>query len=83
MKRLALHGALTSKFDDGAVTVVDELGLDAPKTSVLVGYLDALKATGRVLVVASGQRREPRPVGAQPARRVDHPAPTRSTSSTS
>jgi large subunit ribosomal protein L4 len=54
MKRLALHGALTSKFGDGAVKVVDELGLDEPKTRVLVGYLDALQATGRVLVVANG-----------------------------
>src|ERR1700752_2562578 len=32
MKRLALQGALTSKFDDGALRVVDDLGLDAPKT---------------------------------------------------
>ena len=54
MKRMALHGALTSKFDDGAVKVVDELSLDEPKTRVLMGYLDALQATGRVLVVASG-----------------------------
>ena len=54
MKRLALHGALTSKYDDGAVMVVDELGLDAPKTRDLVGYLEALKASGRVLVVATG-----------------------------
>jgi large subunit ribosomal protein L4 len=54
MKRMALHGALTSKFGDGAVKVVDELGLDEPKTQVLVGYLDALSATGRVLVVANG-----------------------------
>ncbi|MEA2678275.1 MAG: large subunit ribosomal protein [Chloroflexota bacterium] len=54
MKRIALHGALTSKFGDGAVKVVDELGLDEPKTRVLVGYLDALQATGRVLVVANG-----------------------------
>ena len=54
MKRLALHGALTSKFGDGAIKVVDELGMDEPKTQVLVGYLDALEATGRVLVVAIG-----------------------------
>src|SRR6188768_264025 len=54
MKRLALHGALTSKFDDGAIRVVDELGLDAPKTRELVGYFDALKAGGRILVIASG-----------------------------
>ncbi len=54
MKRLALHGALTSKFDDGAIRVVDELGLEAPRTRELVGYLDALTASGRVLVVATG-----------------------------
>ncbi len=54
MKRAALHGALTAKYTDGAVRVVDELGLDAPKTRDLAGYLDALKANGRVLVVATG-----------------------------
>src|SRR4051794_8677 len=54
MKRLALVGALTSKFDDGALRIVDDLALDAPKTRELVGYLDALKAGGRVLVVATG-----------------------------
>jgi large subunit ribosomal protein L4 len=54
MKRIALHGALTAKFDDGAVRVVDELGLEAPKTRELVGYLEALRASGRVLVVATG-----------------------------
>lgn len=54
MKRLALQGALTSKFGDGSIRVVDELGLEAPKTRELAGYLDALTATGRVLVVATG-----------------------------
>jgi large subunit ribosomal protein L4 len=54
MKRIALHGALTSKFGDGAVKVVDELGLDEPKTRVLVGYLDALETKGRVLIVSNG-----------------------------
>jgi large subunit ribosomal protein L4 len=54
MKRAALHGALTAKYGDGAIRVVDELGLDAPKTRDLAGYLDALGANGRVLVVATG-----------------------------
>lgn len=54
MKRLALHGALTSKFDDGAIRVVDELGLASPKTRDLVACFDALKAGGRILVVATG-----------------------------
>jgi large subunit ribosomal protein L4 len=55
MKRLALVGALTAKFGDGAIKVVQDLLLDNIKTSVLVGYLDALQATGRVLVVADGK----------------------------
>jgi large subunit ribosomal protein L4 len=54
MKRLALHGALTAKYGDGALRVVDELGLEAPKTRELAGYLTALQASGRVLVVATG-----------------------------
>ena len=54
MKRLALHGALTAKYGDGAVRIVDELGLEAPRTRELAGYLEALQASGRVLVVATG-----------------------------
>ena len=84
MKRLALRGALTAKFADGAVKVVEDLGLDEIKTRELVGYLDGLKADGRVLVVAAGTRRERSSCSARNLPRVDdHPAPTRSTSSTS
>jgi large subunit ribosomal protein L4 len=52
MKRLALRGALTSKFGDGAVRVVQDLAMDEPRTRELLGYLDALEAGGRVLVIA-------------------------------
>lgn len=53
MRRLALRGALTSKFDDGAVRVVEDLTMDEIQTRELVGYLVALNAsTGRVLVIA-------------------------------
>jgi large subunit ribosomal protein L4 len=55
MKRLALLGALTSKFDDGAVKVVEDLDMDAIKTRELVAYLDALGAHGRVVVVANAK----------------------------
>ena len=44
MKRSALQGALTAKFDDGAIKVVSDLALDAIKTRELVGYLEALQA---------------------------------------
>ena len=52
MKRLALRGALTAKFGDDAIKIIDTFGLEAIKTSDLVGVLAALDASGRVLVVA-------------------------------
>jgi large subunit ribosomal protein L4 len=55
MKRLALRGALTAKFGDEAIKVVDAFALDAIRTKDLVGVLSALEATGRVLVVAPGR----------------------------
>jgi large subunit ribosomal protein L4 len=54
MKRAALMGALTAKLGDGAIRVVDGFGVEAPKTRDLVGVLDAVKATGRILLVAPG-----------------------------
>lgn len=55
MKRLALRGALTAKFGDDAIRVIDTFGLEAIKTRDFVGVLAALKADGRVLVVAPGR----------------------------
>jgi large subunit ribosomal protein L4 len=52
MRRLALRGALTAKLGDEAIRVVDHFGLDGIRTSEIVGILAALKASGRVLVVA-------------------------------
>jgi large subunit ribosomal protein L4 len=55
MKRAALVGALTSKFDDGAVKVVSDLALDEIRTRQLVGHLQALEARGRILLVEDGK----------------------------
>jgi large subunit ribosomal protein L4 len=55
MKRLALRGALTAKFGDDAIRIIDTFGLDAIKTRDFVDVLAALKAGGRVLVVAPGR----------------------------
>jgi large subunit ribosomal protein L4 len=52
MKRLALRGALTAKFVDEQLKVIDTFGLEAIKTGELAGVLRALAADGRVLVVA-------------------------------
>src|SRR5690242_2433546 len=55
MKRMALRGALTAKFGDDAIKVVDTFGLEEIKTRELAGVLAALNAAGRVLVVAPGR----------------------------
>jgi large subunit ribosomal protein L4 len=52
MKRAALRGALSSKLSVGAVKVVQDLAMDAIRTRELMGYLEALAVSGRVLVVA-------------------------------
>ena len=54
MKRLALRGALTAKFGDEAIRVIDSFGLEAIRTKDFAGVLSALDAKGRVLVVAPG-----------------------------
>jgi len=55
MRRLALVGALTAKFDDGVIKVVSDLALDEIRTKVLVGHLAALQASGKILVVEDGK----------------------------
>ena len=55
MKRLALRGALTAKLADDAIRVVDRFGLEEIRTRELLAILAALKADGRVLVVAPGR----------------------------
>ena len=52
MKRLALRGALTAKFGDDAIRVIDAFGLEAIKTKELLGVLGNLKVAGRVLIVS-------------------------------
>jgi large subunit ribosomal protein L4 len=55
MRRLALVGALTSKFDDGVIKVVNDLDLADIKTKQLLGHLSSLEASGKVLVVEDGK----------------------------
>ena len=57
MRRIALRSALTAKFGDDAIRVVDHFGMDAePKTRAFAAVLQALGAgdghARRVLVVA-------------------------------
>jgi large subunit ribosomal protein L4 len=58
MRRLALVGALTAKFDDGAIKVIHDLSLDEIKTKQLLAHLSSLQAAGKVLVVEDGKNEE-------------------------
>lgn len=58
MRRSALVGALTSKFDDGAIKVVSDLSMDAARTKQLVGHLTALKVSGKILLVEDGKNEQ-------------------------
>src|SRR4026209_2994589 len=52
MRRLARRGARAAKLGDEAIRVVDTFALERIKTRDFVDILTALKATGRILVIA-------------------------------
>ena len=54
MKRLALRSALSDRAADDKVIVVDDWAFDVPKTKDAIAKLEAIGATGRVLVVLPG-----------------------------
>ena len=51
VRRLALKSALSVKAQDEAVTLVDELKMDAPSTKEMIKILENLKLEGKTLVV--------------------------------
>jgi large subunit ribosomal protein L4 len=71
MKRLALRGALTGKFDDGAVKVVVDLALEEIKTKALLGHLAALGIAGGNVLVVAPVRDEPLTLSARNAPGID------------
>ena len=50
-RRLALRSALSVKAAESQITVLDRIELEEPKTKVVTGFLHALDAGRRVLVV--------------------------------
>jgi large subunit ribosomal protein L4 len=70
MKRLALRGALTAKYGDEAIKVIDSFGLEQIRTKDLVGVLGALDVQGRVLVIAPA-RDQPLELSARNLPRVE------------
>ncbi len=55
MRQLALRCILSSKAGDGALKVLDQLAIDAPKTKEVIKLLDALKSNSTALIVTAGR----------------------------
>jgi len=51
MIRLALSSALSDRALDDKVRIVDDFGLDAPKTKAAIGLLSQIDVFGKILVV--------------------------------
>ncbi len=51
MRRAALRSALSDKYNEGKLVVVDDYALDAPKTKQMISMLEQLKVDGGALVV--------------------------------
>ena len=58
MRRSALVGALSAKFNDGVIKVVNDLALDEVRTRQLVGHLTSLQVSGKVLLVEDGKNEQ-------------------------
>ena len=55
MRRAALRSALSVKAENEAIVLVEELALDAPKTSEMKAVVDSLVGEGSALVLLSGR----------------------------
>ncbi|WP_342388319.1 50S ribosomal protein L4 [Salinicoccus bachuensis] len=55
MRRLALRSALSAKVNEEALTVVDNLALDTPKTKDFLAILENLNADKKVLLVLENE----------------------------
>ena len=55
MRRAALRSALSVKAGNGAIVLVDDLTLDAPKTSDMKQFVQTLVANGSALVLLPGR----------------------------
>lgn len=52
VRRLALKSALSSKFKDGSIVVVDALTFDVPKTKEMIKVLSNLNVSKKALIVS-------------------------------
>src|SRR5690554_166901 len=53
IKRAALKSALTSKFNNDEIIVLDELAMEAPKTKEILQILKNLKVQGKAVIITA------------------------------
>ena len=58
VKRLALKAALSGKFADGEVTVVEELSLSKPRTKDIIAVLKGLELQGKSTLIVVPENNE-------------------------
>jgi len=51
MRRLAVRSALSARYRDGAITFLDRLTFERPRTKDMIAVLNALNLTGKTLIV--------------------------------
>lgn len=56
LKKVALYSALSSKFQDGKIIVVDDIKFDAPKTKQMVEFFENIGAKKPLVVTDSVDR---------------------------
>lgn len=57
VRALARRSALNARAEDGRVLLIESLEYDTPRTSRLVACLGAIEASGKVLLLTDGNRR--------------------------
>ncbi len=57
-KKLALKAALSGKFSDGEITVIDEFDIDKPRTKDMVSILNNLGLKGKSILIVLHEKNE-------------------------
>jgi large subunit ribosomal protein L4 len=58
IKQLAIRSALNARAMEGSLFVIEPLSLEAPKTKAIVELLDSIGASGNVVLLTDGLKRE-------------------------
>ena len=58
IKQLAIRSALNARALDGSLILIEPLTIDAPRTKTIVELLESIEATGNVLLLTDGLKRD-------------------------